>query len=776
VQEKEDHINNLKSSLLSMESSITWQLVAAYQKLIEKLLPLRTRRRHTYDLLLIGLRIIVNEGWRSFWFTLKRRIYQRIPVLNVRINKPLMETNISNVQKHIPLPLEEELVGKFLFPANKLNELKILTATYQQKNSDLILYLRENSMAGPIIRKVRVKWKNILDNDYTSFRFKPIKDSAGKTFFFALKSLGVPSAAVWYDPEPSLDEVQLLKNGAVIAGSINFQAFANLKVKDPYEIWIQRNEPTKEKMEAYKKESRCFNYRPKISIVTPVWNIEEKLLRAAIESAINQVYDNWELCVADGGSTKPHVEKVLKEYAEKDSRIKVKFLSENKGIAVNSNEALSLATGEFVTFLDHDDELAPFALYEVVKLLDDNAELDFIYSDEDKITTKGIRKDPFFKPNWSPDMFLSHNYLCHLSVIRKDLVAIVGGFREGYDGSQDYDLFLRVIELIDEKRIAHIPTILYHWRLVLGSAAELVSAKPYALVAAKKALDDALARRGIEGEVSDGLFTSSYRVRYKIIGSPKVSIIIPTKDKVDTLKTCIESIIEKTDYKNYEIVIVDNQSKEEETFEYYDKIKNNREIKILEYTKPFNFSAINNYAASEVDAEYILFLNNDTEVISNEWLSAMLELLYPNNTIQHAGIIVGIIGKPPVGGHSHRHFNKSSPGYFGRIQHVQNLSAVTAACIMLRKEVFEEVGGFDKNLTVAFNDVDFCLKIREKDYLIVYTPYAKLYHYESLSRGYEDTAEKQARFLKEVEYVRSKWMHVIDKCDPYYNPNLTLIL
>ena len=691
------------------------------------------------------------------------------------------------MQRHIPLSLEEELVGKFVFPANKLNELKILTATYQQKNSDLLLYLRENSMADHIIRKTRVKWKNILDNDYTSFRFKPIKDSVGKTFCFALKSMGVPSAAVWYDPEISCDTLQLLKNGAVIEGNINFQAFANLKVKDPYEIWIRKNEPTKEELEEYKKESLSFNYRPKISIVTPVWNIDETWLRLAIESVSNQVYDNWELCIADGGSTKQHVKRVLKEYAKKDKRIKVKFLLENKGIAGNSNEALSLATGEFVTFLDHDDELAPVALYEIVNLLNDKPELDFIYSDEDKITTKGIRKDPFFKPNWSPDMFLSHNYLCHLSLIRKDLVDIVGGFREGYDGSQDYDLFLRVTELIDEKRIAHIPTILYHWRLVLGSAAELVSAKPYALVAAKKALDDALARRGIEGEVSDGLFTSSYRVRYKIIGSPKVSIIIPTKDEVDTLKTCIESIIEKTDYKNYEIVIVDNQSKEEETFTYYDKIKNNREIKILEYNKPFNFSAINNYAASEVDAEYILFLNNDTEVISNEWLKAMLEhaqrkevgavgakLLYHNNTIQHAGIIIGIIGKPPVGGHSHRHFNKSSPGYFGRIQHVQNLSAVTAACIMLRREVFEDVGGFDENLTVAFNDVDFCLKIREKDYLIVYTPYAELYHYESLSRGYEDTAEKQARFLKEVEYVRAKWMHVIDKCDPYYNPNLTL--
>lgn len=557
-----------------------------------------------------------------------------------------------------------------------------------------------------------------------------------------------------------------------------------------YKSWIQKNEPTEEELKRMGEECKNFDYKPRISMIMPVWNTDERWLQKAIESVINQVYDNWELSIADGGSTKPHVKKILREYAKKDSRIKAKFLKENKGIAGNSNEALAIATGEFVGFLDHDDELAPFALYEVVKLLNDNPELDFIYSDEDKITTKGRRRDPFFKPDWSPDMFLSQNYLCHLSVIRKALVDKVGGFREGYDGSQDYDLFLRVTELVDEKRIAHIPKILYHWRIVLGSAAEKVSAKPYAFVAAKKALKDALARRGIEGEILDGLFLSSFRVRYKIIGSPKISIIIPTTDKVNTLKTCIDSILKKTNYENYEIVIIDNQSKEEKTFIYYDKIKNNSEITILEYNKPFNFSAINNFAVSQVDTDYILLLNNDTEVISEGWLEAMFEhaqrkevgavgvkLLYPNNTIQHAGVILGITGTPRqkgVAGHSHRNLSTAAYGYFLRPHLIENLSAVTAACVMLRKEVYEEVNGFDENLTVAFNDVDFCLKIREKGYLIVYTPYAELYHHESLTRGYEDNQDKQARFLKEVEYVRGKWRHVIDKGDPYYNPNLTL--
>jgi GT2 family glycosyltransferase len=786
VQEKEDHINNLKSSLLSMESSITWQLVATYQKLIEKLLPLRTGRRHTYDLLLIGLRIIVNAGWRSLWFTLKRRLCQRIPVLNVRINKPLMETNISNVQKHIPLPLRKELVGKFVFPANKLNEVKILTATYQQKNSDLILYLRENTMDSPVIRKARVKWENILDNNYTSFRFKPIKDSAGKTFFFGLKSLGEPSAAVWYNPEISFDTLQLLKNGKEIEGCINFQAFASLKVKEPYEVWILKNEPTKEKLEKYKKESLSFEYRPQISIITPVWNTDEKWLRLAIESVLNQVYDNWELCIADGCSTKPHVKKILKEYAKKDSRIKVKFLIENKGIAGNSNEALSLATGEFVTFLDHDDELAPVTLYEIVNLLNKNQDLDFIYSDDDKIDERGKRKEPFFKPDWSPDMFLSCNYPIHITVIRESLMDIVNGFREGYDGSQDYDLFLRVTERIEKNRIAHIQKILYHWRTIVTSAASSIEAKPYAYTAAKKALNDTMIRGSIKiKDITDGYWTGSYRINYEIKGNPKVSIIIPTKDNTMIFKRCIDSILEKTDYENYEIVIVDNQSKEEKTFRYYDKIKNNSKIKILEYDKPFNFSAINNFAASHVDTEYVLFLNNDTEVISGEWLSAMLEhaqreevgavgakLIFPDGTIQHCGIILGL-GSHKVAGNPYYKYPEHH-GYFGIIDEVRNYSAVTAACMMLRKGVFEEVGGFNENLAIAFNDVDLCLKIREQGYLIVYTPYAKLIHYESLSRGYEDNPEKQARFLKEAEYVRKKWWHVIDKGDPYYNPNLSL--
>lgn len=523
-----------------------------------------------------------------------------------------------------------------------------------------------------------------------------------------------------------------------------------------------------------------LHYKPKISIIMPTWNTDEKWLRKAIESVLNQVYDNWELCIADGGSKNPQVKKVLKEYAKKDGRIKVKFLSKNLGIAGNSNEALKLATGEFVAFLDHDDELSPFALYEVVKLLNENRDLDFIYTDEDKIDEKGIRKEPHFKPDYNPDLLLSCNYISHLAVIRKNVLDEVGGFRNGYDGSQDYDLFLRVLE--QTNKIAHIPKILYHWRMIKSSASKSTSAKPYAYIAAKKALADAMNRRGVEIDgVYDGLWTGSYRIKYKIKESPNVSIIIFTKDNADILKRCINSILSKTTYENYEIIVVDNSSQENRTFEYCNTLKDHADIRILKYTKPFNVSAIINYAVSKVDSEFILFLSGNNVVSNSEWLTAMLEhaqrknvgavgakLLYPNNTIQHAGIILGI-GPYKVAGYSHKLMPDRFSGYFGRPHVIQNVSAVSKDCMLTKKTLFEEVGGFDEiNLPIAFNGVDYCLKLREKGYLIVYTPYAVLYNFKS----YKDKPENHRRFLKEVQYMRTKWGHILDN-DPYYNPNLS---
>jgi GT2 family glycosyltransferase len=557
-----------------------------------------------------------------------------------------------------------------------------------------------------------------------------------------------------------------------------------------YQKWIQKNEPAPDELNHLKKSSLNFSYQPKISILIPVWNTDEKWLRLAIVSVINQIYDNWELCIVDGGLTKRHLQQVLKGYAQKDPRIKIKILEENKGIAGNSNEVLSLATGEFVGFLDHDDELAPFALHDVVSLLNQNQNFEFIYSDEDTIDQKGNRTAPFFKPDWSPDLFLSQNYLGHFSVIRKTLIDSVGGFRTGYDGSQDYDLFLRCTEKIFPATIAHIPKIIYHRRIIPDSAADQSDVKPDAIPSAKKALEDALIRRGLQGEVIEGYFPSSYRVCYAIQDYPRISIIIPTKDHVDTLKRCVQSILDKTAYQNYEIVIIDNQSSEQETLDYYKSLATNPKTKILHYDKLFNFSAINNYAVTQVDSPYILFLNNDTEVISEEWLSAMLEhaqrdcvgavgakLLYPNNLIQHAGVILGITGTPGQKGvaeHSHKYLPNNCGGYFFRSQIIGNYSAVTAACMMMRRGVFLEMGGFNEDFTIAFNDLDLCLKIRRAGYLIIYTPYSLLYHHESLSRGYDNTPEKQARFSREITLIRELWGTVIDKDDPYYNPNLTL--
>jgi GT2 family glycosyltransferase len=565
-------------------------------------------------------------------------------------------------------------------------------------------------------------------------------------------------------------------------GALFIKIRTKVRQRSQYRWYLLSVKKVEDGKDIKRERAKAFQYRPKVSIIVPVYNTNEKWLRLCIKSLLTQVYDNWELCIVDGGSTKPLVREVLEGYAKQDGRIKVKFLTENKGIAGNSNEALALASGEFVGFLDHDDELASSALYEVVKLLNEDREIDFIYSDEDKISGGGKRFEPHFKPNWSPDTLRSYNYIAHFAVIRKKVIDEIGGFREGYDGSQDHDLFLRVVERT--QKIVHIPKILYHWRSHPFSAASSTKAKKYAYDSGKKALNDHINRIGLNGKVSDGLFLGSYYIKYHINGSPAVSIIIPNKDKVNVLGQCINSILQRSFYKNYKIFIVDNQSIEAETFKYYKELKNESKVKILYYNKPFNFSAINNYAVSQIDSEYIIFLNNDTEVISSNWIEAMLEfaqrrdvgavgalLYYPNDTIQHAGVILGIGG---VGNHSHKHFLRNDLGYMGRAKIIQNLSAVTAACLMTKKEVFYEVEGFDEKYSNAFNDVDFCLKIRKSDYLIVYTPYAELYHHESLSRGYEDTEEKKIRFRKEIEFFQRKWRDVLTKGDPYYNPNLTL--
>ncbi len=546
-----------------------------------------------------------------------------------------------------------------------------------------------------------------------------------------------------------------------------------------YKEWIKRNEPDERELE--KQRQRIFDYNPEISILTPVYNTDKTFLVAMIESVLAQTYSGWELCIADGSDREGYVKEILEEYEKKDKRIKVKFLSENRGIAGNSNEALSIATGDFIALLDHDDLLPPFALFEVLNILQDNRDADFIYSDEDKVTGQ-TRSDHYFKPDWSPDTLRSYNYTGHFSLFRKSLFMSLGGFKEGFDGSQDYDLALRISE--KAKKIVHIPKILYHWRVHKDSTARDLTVKPCAVYSARKALEEHLKRLALEGTVYDGLFLTSYRVTYKIKDCPRISIIIPSSDHSDDLSRCINSIIEKSDYGNFEIIIVENNSKEEKTFRLYEELKKIEYIKIITWNRPFNYSAVNNFAVKEASGEILLFLNNDTEVINSDCFIRMVEhvvrkdigaagakLYFPDGTVQHGGVILGI---GDVAGHSHKGLSGDFAGYGGRLKVIQNVSAVTAACLMMRHDVFNEVRGFDEAYILSFGDIDLCLKLREKGYLIVWTPYAELYHYESKTRGYEDTPEKEKRFFREVELFHSKWKFFIEKGDPYYNRNLTL--
>ncbi|MCJ7546567.1 MAG: glycosyltransferase, partial [Deltaproteobacteria bacterium] len=545
-----------------------------------------------------------------------------------------------------------------------------------------------------------------------------------------------------------------------------------------YHLWIEKNEPKEKELE--RQRNHKLKYEPVISVIIPTFNTPKRFLLDAITSVLCQTYSRWELCIADGGSQKQYVKETLKTFSEKDNRIKVKFLPKNKGIAENSNEALSLATGDLITFLDHDDTLAPFSFFEIIRAINLNPDADFIYSDEDKISRTGKRLDPHFKPDWSPALLRSHNYITHLAVIRKKVIDEVGSFRVGYDGSQDYDLFLRVAEIT--AKIAHVPKVLYHWRMTSRSAASTNNAKPFAYVAEKKAIKDSLKRRKVEAEVDDGITIDFYRVQHKLAGNPTVSIIIATRDSVGALRRCVQSVLDKTQYDNYRILIVDNQSREPQTSRYYEEIVSHPKVGIAKIDGLFNRARINNYAVSLVDSEYIIFLDDVTEIISQKWLTAMLEhaqrkdigivgalLYYPNNTIHHAGIIIGIGGTV---GYSFRRFPRHAYGYMNRARIVQNLSAVTGACLATKREVFKEVGGFDERYRHAFSDVDFCLKIRGRGYLIVYTPYAELYHHGSLGRDHERAPERQAEFKKEIEYFQRKWQAVLAKGDPYYNPNL----
>jgi len=553
-----------------------------------------------------------------------------------------------------------------------------------------------------------------------------------------------------------------------------------------YEEWIETVEipslPDKNDVAAILE---TMQRPPVISVVMPVYNPAEIYLRACIDSVLEQSYPYWELCIADDKSPKEHVQRVLREYEAKDPRVKVVYRQQNGHISAASNSALEIATGEFVALLDHDDALPEHALLFMAQSIYNQPSTRILYSDEDKLNAKGERFEPHFKSDWNPDLFFSQNYVSHLGVYHRDLLKKIGGFRLGVEGSQDQDLLLRCLPHVQADQIVHIPRVLYHWRTVEGSTALASGEKSYTTDAGIKALQDYFASRQLVVEVEAGRVPNTYRVRYPIPEpAPLVSLLIPTRDRRSLTETAVRSILEKSTYTNYEILILDNGSVENDTLEFFSQIQQeDHRVKVLAYDYPFNYSAINNFGARHAKGTIIGLINNDIEVINPDWLTEMVshslrpeigcvgaKLYYPNDTLQHGGVILGIGG---VANHSHKHFARSHPGYFARLICTQNYSAVTAACLLIRKEIFDAVEGLDEeNLKVAFNDVDFCLKVREAGYRNLWTPYAELYHYESISRGAEDSPEKIARFTGEVDFMKAKWGEQLE-IDPFYSQNLT---
>ncbi len=549
-----------------------------------------------------------------------------------------------------------------------------------------------------------------------------------------------------------------------------------------YNEWMHNKLNFEELNKEYLSGIQSIKNKPKISIIIPVYNPPVEFLKKAIESVIFQLYDNWELCIADDCSTNPQIKRLLNSYTLKDKRIKVVFRPQNGHISACSNSALELATGEYIFCLDHDDLLTQNCLFEVVKHINEHPDNEIIYSDEDKIDDSGSFSTPYFKPDWAPANLLAKNYITHITVYKKQLLDTLGGYRLGFEGSQDYDLILRATELTS--KIGHIPKVLYHWRIHKASAAQDADVKPYAFFAAKKALEESLVRRNTPGEVQYLPGLMGYRVKYKVTNFGKVSIIIPTKDHAKLTQNTIDSIIALTDYPNYEIIVLNNNSSTPEFFQLMDSYKEKYSdiFRCIEAPFPFNFSKLMNLGASSSTGEYVLLLNNDVEIINNDWLTRMVsfaqqkhigavgvKLIYPDDNIQHAGTVIGLGG---VAGHVLVNFYKDDPGYFNYLQSTTNYSAVTAACLMVRRSVYDEVNGMDEKLEVEFNDVDFCLKIMDKGYFNIYVPDVVLYHYESATRGHpHQNKVSYERSQRESKYFLEKWDKYI-KNDPFYNPNL----
>lgn len=547
-----------------------------------------------------------------------------------------------------------------------------------------------------------------------------------------------------------------------------------------YEAWFARHKADKRVLRRQKHAS--FAQKPLISIVIPLYCTPLPYLKELIESVRRQSYENWQLCLADG-SPDDKAKEFLEKHYGREKRIVYQKLKENGGISANTNAAAELAKGEYLMFCDHDDTLEPDALYEIVKAINDT-DADVVYTDEDKVSMDGQHYfDPNFKPDFNLFRLRENNYICHIFVVRKSLTDETGMLRSEFDGAQDFDFILRCCE--KAKKITHIPKVLYHWRCHMDSTAADPSSKAYAYEAGRKAIREHYQRMGIDAKVDMTERPGWYRSHIKVQGNPMVSIIIPNKDHTDDLELCLFSMSRKSTYRNYEVLIVENNSEKEETFEYYKKLPERYpKVRVLTWEKEFNYSAINNFAAKKAQGEYLLFLNNDVEILTPDWIEEMLQncqqenvaavgakLYYPDDTIQHAGVVLGLGG---IAGHIMCRASREDPGYFGRMISVQEISAVTAACMMVKKSEFDSVKGFDETFQVAFNDIDLCMKFRAAGKKIVFTPYAELYHYESKSRGLEDTPEKQFRFDKEVKRFQEKWAQQLEMGDPYYSPNLSV--
>ena len=658
----------------------------------------------------------------------------------------------------------------FCLEAELTNDMKKLEVYAIKDGKEELVCVRENSKIHRIKTKIRktlepveIKVKKIA-HVFASF-FKAI--GRGFRFLWREHHLLVPPT-LWgkYLKEFATKMKEIFRGGL----------YLDPGTPSDYQYWLKR-----QALAYPREEVKKLEYNPKISMVIPVYNVSRELLSDCLDSILNQSYTNFEICLADDKSTNKETIDTLKEYMKKDKRVKVVFRKENGHISKATNSAIEIATGEFLGLMDNDDTLDQDALYEVVKLLNKDKTLDMIYTDEDKLDMKGKRRDPHFKTDFSPDTLLSSNYICHFCVLRKKIVDEIGGFRVGYEGSQDHDLFLRFTEVSD--RVGHIPKVLYHWRMIPGSTAATIDSKSYALERGKKCVEDALKRRKIKGEVT--IKYNHYLVEYKYSKEPSISIIIPTKDHALDTRKCLESVFGKTNYKNYEVVLVNNNSTEQELFDLIDEFKKkHKNFRVVDAPIPFNYSKINNMAVKTCKSDYIVLLNNDTELITEDWLKIMVgyamqkhigtvgvKLLYPDNTIQHGGVVLGVGG---IANHAFLGESRDSIGLYARLALPHNYSANTAACFMVSRKKYDEVGGLEEELMVAYNDIDFNLKLLEKGYYNIFVPQVELYHYESKSRGLDTTTEKYKRFMKEQYYMYEKWDKYIDR-DPFYNKNFSVV-